>query len=180
MKYKVAVIGYGYWGPKLTRNFNNSNNFEIKYIVDLSDANLNKAKKNFPISKILKNYKDLSKKKLDLVVVASSTQSHYKISKYLLDFTNVLVEKPLCLSVKQVSNLEKKAKKNDKLLFVDYPFIFSGSVSFLSKVIKKNSFGKLNEIESYREQAPIRNDMDVIWDGYNMINSLSREIPIYE
>jgi len=164
MKYKVAIIGYGYWGPKLTRNFNNSNNFEIKYIVDLSNANLNKAKENFPLSKTLRNYKELSKKKLDLVVVASSTQSHYKISKYLLNFTNVLVEKPLCLSVKQVSDLEKKAKNNDKLLFVDYPFIFSGSITFLSKVIKKNSFGKLNEIESYREQAPIRNDMDVIWD----------------
>ena len=59
MKYKVAIIGYGYWGPKLTRNFNNSNNFEIKYIVDISRINLNKAKKDFPLSNVSINYKFL-------------------------------------------------------------------------------------------------------------------------
>ena len=164
MKYNVAVIGYGYWGPKLSRNFSNSNNFEIKHIIDISTINLNKAKKNFPLCKISKNYKSIFNQKVDLVVISTTTISHYKICKFFLKYTNVLVEKPLCLTSKQVFELEELAKKNKKLLFVDYPFIFSGSVNYLSKIIKNNSFGKLNEIESFREQAPIRKDINVIWD----------------
>ena len=164
MKYNVAVIGYGYWGPKLSRNFSNSNNFEIKHVIDISAINLNKAKKNFPLCKISKNYKSIFNQKVDLVVISTTTISHYKICKFFLKFTNVLVEKPLSLTSKQVLELEELAKKNKKLLFVDYPFIFSGSVNYLSKIIKNNSFGKLNEIESFREQAPIRKDINVIWD----------------
>ena len=55
MTYRVALIGYGYWGPKLARNFLNSNNFKIEYIVDNSIKNLNKAKLDFPMSNFLKN-----------------------------------------------------------------------------------------------------------------------------
>ena len=50
------------------------------------------------------------------------------------------------------------------MLFVDYPFLFSGSINFLKEIIKKNKYGKILEIESFREQAPIRNDANVIWD----------------
>ena len=56
MTFRVALIGYGYWGPKLARNINNSNNFKIKYIIDNSKKNLDKAKIDFPIAKLLKNY----------------------------------------------------------------------------------------------------------------------------
>ena len=76
----------------------------------------------------------------------------------------MLVEKPLSLNLKHTRELEKIAKKSKNLLFVDYPFIFSGSTNFIKKIIKNNELGKLLEIESYREQAPIRNDCDVIWD----------------
>ena len=147
MKYNVAIIGYGYWGPKLSRNFSNSNNFEIKHVIDISTINLNKAKKNFPLCKISKNYKSIFNQKVDLVVISTTTISHYKICKFFLKFTNVLVEKPLSLTSKQVLELEGLAKKNKKLLFVDYPFIFSGSVNYLSKIIKNNSFNNFSTIE---------------------------------
>ena len=164
MTYKVAIIGYGYWGPKLARNVDNSIQFKIKYIVDESKKNLNKAKKDFPLSKLLTNFKDLKKKDIDLVIISSPTKTHYKIAKFFLEITNVLVEKPLSLNSKEVLNLEKIAKKNKFLLFVDYPFIFSGSINFIKKIIKSKKYGKLLEIESFREQAPIRDDADVVWD----------------
>ena len=50
------------------------------------------------------------------------------------------------------------------MLFVDYPFLFSGSINFIKKIIKNKKYGKLLEIESFREQAPIRQDADVVWD----------------
>ena len=164
MIYKVAIIGYGYWGPKLARNVNNSNQFQVQYIVDRSKKNLEQAKKDFPLSKLLTNYNKLKKNDIDLVIISSPTKTHYNIAKYFLKFTNVLVEKPLSLKSKEVLNLEKVAKKNNLMLFVDYPFIFSGSINFIKNIIKSKKYGKLLEIESFREQAPIRTDADVVWD----------------
>ena len=164
MTFRVALIGYGYWGPKLARNINNSNNFKIKYIIDNSKKNLDKAKKDFPIAKLLKTYTSLKKNDLDLVVISSPTKTHYKIAKYFLDFSHVLVEKPLSLNSKDIVDLERKAKRNNKLLFVDYPFLFSGSINFIKTIIKNKKYGKLLEIESFREQAPVRQDADVVWD----------------
>ena len=164
MTFRVALIGFGYWGPKLARNINNSNMFKIDYIIDNSKKNLEKAKKDFPLSKLLNNHLNLKKDDIDLVVISSPTKTHYKIAKHFLSFSHVLVEKPLSLNSKDIIELEKLAKKNNKLLFVDYPFLFSGSINFIKKIIKNKKYGKLVEIESYREQAPIRQDADVVWD----------------
>lgn len=162
--YKVALIGYGYWGPKLARNIQNSNHFEIKSIIDTSEKNLNNAKKDFPLSKLLKNYRLLDLSKIDLVVISTPTKTHFKMASYFLNYTNVLIEKPLALNLKEVSSLEKKSKKLRNQLFVDYPFIFSGSINYIKEIIKKNKYGRLLEIESFREQAPIRKDASVVWD----------------
>ena len=164
MIYKVALIGFGYWGPKLARNINNSNNFKIEYIIDNNKKNLDKAKKDFPLSKKLKNYKSLNNDIIDLVVISSPTKTHFNIASYFLKSCNVLIEKPLSLNSKDVIKLERLANTNKKLLFVDYPFIFSGSINYIKDIIKIKKYGKLLEIESFREQAPIRNDADVVWD----------------
>lgn len=162
--YKVALIGYGYWGPKLARNIQNSNDFEIKFIVDTSSKNINLAKKDFPLAKLLKNYKFLDLSEIDLVVISTPTKTHFNMANFFLKYTNVLIEKPLALKLKEVVLLEKKSKKFKSQLFVDYPFIFSGSINFIKEIITKNKYGKLLEIESFREQAPIRNDANVVWD----------------
>ena len=164
MIYKVALIGFGYWGPKLARNINNSNNFKIEYIIDNNKKNLDKAKKDFPLSKKLQNYKSLNNDIIDLVVISSPTKTHFNIASYFLKSCNVLIEKPLSLNSKDVIKLEKLANTNKKLLFVDYPFIFSGSINYIKDIIKIKKYGKLLEIESFREQAPVRNDADVVWD----------------
>ena len=164
MNYRVALIGFGYWGPKLARNINNSNMFKIDYIIDNSKKNLDKAKIDFPLSKLLTSYSNLKKDDIDLVVISSPTKTHYKIAKYFLNFSHVLVEKPLSLNSRDIIDLEKTAKKNKKLLFVDYPFLFSGSINFIKKIIISKKYGKLLEVESFREQAPVRQDADVVWD----------------
>ena len=160
----VALIGYGYWGPKLARNIQNSNNFQIRYIIDNSNKNLEKAKNDFPLAKFYKNYKSLPKENIDLVVISTPTKTHFQMANYFLNFSHVLIEKPLSISLKDVVNLEKKSTKMKKKLFVDYPFIFSGSINYIKKIINSKEYGPLKEIESFREQAPIRSDADVVWD----------------
>ena len=165
-KFKVSIIGYGYWGPKLARNFQNSNFFNLTSIIDISKKNLIKAQRDFPLAKIGNDYKQsLNKLNISLVVISTPTKTHYQIAKYALEKKiNVLVEKPLSLSIKEVKILENLAKKNKVLLFVDYPFLFSGSIKYIKKLINNNKFGNLIEIESFREQAPIRKDCNVVWD----------------
>jgi len=162
----ISIVGYGYWGSKLARNFHNSAYFDILSIVDKKKINLIKAKKSLPHAEFHLDYKKAIKNdQLDLVVISTPTSSHYNIAKFALkNFKNILVEKPICLSLIQVKLLNKLAKKNNKMIFVDYPFLFSGTIAYIKKMIDKNKYGKILEIESFREQAPIRNDTNVIWD----------------
>ena len=164
MTFKVALIGYGYWGPKLGRNIQNSNNFNIDTIVDISKKNLEIAKKTFPLSKLFNKYQKINISEIDLAVISTPTKTHFKLANFFLKHTNVLVEKPLALNLNQVIKLEKCSLKYKNKLFIDYPFIFSGSIKYIKEIIKKKKYGKLLEIESFREQAPIRNDADVVWD----------------
>lgn len=163
---KVALIGYGYWGSKLARNFQNLEFFKLAAIADKKTKNLVLAERNYPLTKTFSNYKKAIKNNIiDLVIIASPTITHYKICKFALENSkHVLVEKPLALSLKEVKKLNKIAKAKKKMIFVDYPFLFSGTINFLKKIIQKNTYGKILEIESFREQAPIRRDVNVIWD----------------
>ena len=164
-KLKVCLVGYGYWGPKLARNFQNSNFFDLTSVSDKSRSNLAKAKKDFPLINISTDFKKLITSNIDLVVIATPTETHFKISKFSLEKKkHILVEKPISLSSTDVIKLQKISRKNKKLIFVDYPFLFSGSINYIKKILENKKFGKLLEVESYREQAPIRKDVNVVWD----------------
>jgi len=165
-KIKISLIGYGYWGSKLARNFQNSDFFNLISIIDTSQKNLYRAKKDFPLIHTGRNYKDILKTKdVSLVIISTPTKTHSKIAGFALkNNKHVLVEKPLSLSLSDVIKLENLAKKKKKLLFVDYPFLFSGSINFIKRIINSNKYGELLEIESYREQAPVRKDSNVVWD----------------
>jgi len=180
--YNVAIIGYGYWGPKLARNFQNSNYFNVRYIVDKSKKNLSKAKIDYPLAQLYKNYKLIKKGSVDLTIIASPTKQHFVMAKYFLKNNHVLVEKPLSISLREVKLLEKISKKNKKLLFVDYPFLFSGSINYIKKIIQSKKYGNLLEIESFREQAPVRKDTNVVWDlavhDISILNYLLKENPV--
>ena len=164
--YKVCLVGYGYWGSKLARNFKNSDFFDLCSISDNKKTNLTLAKKRFPLVKTYEDYKSSIKKSLiDLVIISTPTGTHYKIAKFALENSkHVLIEKPMCLSLKEVVSLNKIGEKNKKMIFVDYPFLFAGTINHIKNIINKKKYGKILEIESFREQAPIRNDTNVIWD----------------
>ena len=107
----VCVIGYGYWGPNLCRNFVNAPGYNLKSICDNNKNNLLNAKKNYPSVETYLNYKlGLSKNNYNLVVLATPTSTHFQIASYILKKINILVEKPLCLNLKDHIRLNKIAK----------------------------------------------------------------------
>ena len=162
----VCVIGYGYWGPNLCRNFSNADGFSLDAICDVNNKNLSLSKKNYPGIKVYKDFKKAIKENnFKLIVLATPTSTHFDLSKFILNNSiNLLVEKPLCLSVKNHLSLNKIAIKNKVKIFIDYPFIFSGSIRYIKNAISKKKYGKLLSIESFREQAPVRKDTNVLWD----------------
>ena len=82
----VCIIGYGYWGPNLCRNFSNANGYNLSTICDLNNQNLAKARKNYPGVKIYKNFKEAIKiNKYDLIVLATPTSTHYTLAKFILE-----------------------------------------------------------------------------------------------
>jgi len=164
--YNACLIGYGYWGSKLARNFQNSEFFNLASIVDLKKKNLFSAKKKYPLAELYKDYKKAIKdNNTDLIIISAPTSAHFKIAQYALkNYKHVLIEKPISLSLFEVKKLNKIAQINKKMIFVDYPFLYSGTVNYLKKIIGKRKYGKILEIESFREQAPIRKDANVIWD----------------
>ena len=165
-KYNTLIVGFGYWGPILARNFQSSLQFHIYSICDSSEINLKKAKNIYPNSVYYKSYKRaMNDHKIDIVVISTPTGTHYKIAKMALrKKKHVLCEKPLSLNLKEVKHLITLSKKNKKFLFVDYPFIYSESVSFIKKIIAQKKLGKTLIYESIREKAPYRKDTNVIWD----------------
>ena len=181
--YNVCLIGHGYWGEKLARNFNNSEFFNLVSIVDIKKKNLNLAKKKYPSIDLNKNYIDAIKNSLlDLVIIATPTSTHFKIAQFALENDkHILVEKPLSLSLLEVKKLNKIAKRKKRHIFVDYPFLFSGTINFIKKIIDKKEYGNILEIESYREQAPVRRDANVIWDlcthDISILNFLIKKLP---
>jgi len=164
--YKTCLIGHGYWGQKLARNFHNSEFFILSSVVDKKNINLICAKNKYPLIGLYKDYKKAIKNTLvDLVIISSPTSTHFKIAKYALENSkHVLVEKPLSLSLNEVKKLNKIAKSKKKFIFVDYPFLFSGTINYIKKIIEKRKYGKILELESFREKAPLRKDANVIWD----------------
>ena len=122
----VALIGYGYWGAKLARNFQNSEYFNLVSVYDKKKKRVDEAKDIFKRIQIYKNIRQLlDNKRIDLIIISTPTSTHYKLAKQsILSQKNVLVEKPLSLSLKEVKNLETLAKLKNKKIFVDYPFLF--------------------------------------------------------
>lgn len=165
-KYNVLIVGFGYWGPILARNFHSDINFNIVAISDSNFLNLQKAKNLYPHAIFYNSFdKAIDNNLVDLVVIATPTKTHYKIVKTSLKKKkHVVCEKPLSLKIKEVNELIKLSKKYKRFLLVDYPFIYSESVEYIKKIFKNNTLGKALVYESIREKAPYRNDANVIWD----------------
>ena len=183
-KYNVLIVGFGYWGPILARNFQSSLQFNLHSICDVNSSNLKRAKNIYPNSQCYKSYNEaLNNSKVDIVIVSTPTYTHYNLVKKALENKkHVLCEKPLSLSLRNVKNLTNLSKKNKKFLFVDYPFIYSESVSFIKKIILSKKLGKILVYESIREKAPYRKDTNVIWDlgihDFSILQYLLNKNPI--
>lgn len=164
---KVGVIGCGYWGPNLIRNFNDSVQTDIHSVCDLIRERLNSIRIRYPQVKITEDYRDILKDdNIEAVAVVTPVSSHYKIvSDALRAGKHVLVEKPLTSNVKDAESLVNLAAKKGLVLLVDHIFIYTNAIKKIKDYLAKGEIGDMYYFDSVRINLGLfQHDINVIWD----------------
>ncbi len=163
---KVGIIGYGYWGPNLTRNFYELPSSQLVAIADLRDDQLKRAKSRYPGVVLTQDYQELFKMGLDAVVISTPPKTHYKVAKdCLLHDLNVLVEKPLTLNSHDGEELIQIADDKQLTLMVGHTFEYNSAVAAMKKYIDSKELGDLYYIDTARLNLGLfQRDSNVLWD----------------
>jgi predicted dehydrogenase len=164
---KIGIVGMGYWGPNLYRNFDSSKDFLVKYICDRDLKLLKKISVSNKFTSKVNNYKKIiNDSDIQAVVIATPVSTHYLLAKECLEAgKHVFVEKPLADSSKKCQNLINIAKKNSLTIFVDHTFLYTSAVNKMKEIASKKDFGNLLYYDSTRiNLGLIQNDINVMWD----------------
>jgi predicted dehydrogenase len=171
----VAVIGCGYWGPNLIRNFNQIKLTNVVSVCDLDVSKMEAIKKNYPFVKTTSNYLDLLEDpNVDAIVIALPVARHYQIARdALLHNKHVLVEKPLVASVKEAEDLIRIANKNKKVLMVDHTFEYAQAINKIKSIIESGELGDIYYIKAeWLNLGLLQPDVNVVWDLATHISSI--------
>jgi predicted dehydrogenase len=164
---KIAVIGCGYWGPNLVRNFFQSNKVQELICCDLDQKRLDHMKKLYPSIKVLLDYKELLKTPdLDAVAIATPVKTHYPIAKKFLDQgKHVFIEKPITHSYETALELVKLAEEKQKVLMVGHTFEYTAAVNKIKEIVENGELGKVLYISCIRVNLGLfQPDINVVWD----------------
>lgn len=164
--WRAAVVGFGYWGPNLARNFSASTDFQITGICDADPARLKQAAAIYPSAIATESLDELLAARPDLVAIAIPVASHYDVARRCLEGgCHVLVEKPFTSTAREAEKLLTLAEKVGRMVFVDHTFLFTGAVEEMKRQIDSGSLGDLLYIDSVRINLGLfQPDVDVIWD----------------
>lgn len=164
---KLGIVGYGYWGPNLARNFSSASNAHLSAVCDLNSVRLDHLRKIHPNTK---SYSDLdhmlSEADLDAVVVATPPRSHHALATAcLLAGKHVLIEKPMACSSKDCEDLITVAGSRKLILMVGHTYLYSSAVSKITQIIQSGDIGEICYINCQRRNLGIfRQDINVAWD----------------
>jgi predicted dehydrogenase len=163
----LAVVGVGYWGPNLLRNFSRIDGVTVAAICDRDASRLAYIHQQYPNPHLVEDYSAvLADPSIDAVVVALPAELHYRIATEALQAgKHVFVEKPLALSSGECLQLIHVAEENDRVLMVGHTFEYNPTVNVLKDEIQKGALGEICYISSQRlNLGKIRQDVNVMWN----------------
>lgn len=180
----VAVVGLGYWGPNLVRNFSKTANAEVLLGCDLSADLCNKIKIDFPNLETTQDFAEvLARDDIHLVAIATPVAVHYTLAKQALEAgKHVMVEKPMTMKLEEAEELVALAKEKGVYIALDHPFVFSAPVEKMKELKESGSLGDLLYYDSARINLGLfRDDVNVIWDllphDISILDYLVNEMP---
>jgi predicted dehydrogenase len=181
---RIGVVGYGYWGPNLVRNFAETPGAEIAAVADLDTNKLTTVKRRFPAVQTTTNFNDLlHDASIDAVAIATPVNTHYELAMAALKAgKHVWVEKPMTETFEQAQRLVEEAERRGKVLHVDHTFIYTGAVQKMAEIIKADELGKLYYYDSIRVNLGLfQRDVSVISDlavhDFSILDHLFGEQP---
>ena len=164
---RVGVIGYGYWGPNLVRNFADVIGSQFLSLSDLSPERLAMAQRHYPGIRTTTNYGDLlADPHIEAIAIATPVSTHYDIAlQALKNGKHVLVEKPIAATSRQAVDLIEEADRRNRVLLVGHTFVYTGAVRKIRELVASNQLGKIYYYDSVRVNLGLfRHDVNVIWD----------------
>ena len=164
---KIGVIGYGYWGPNVVRNFHNTPNAVVAAVCDLNVKSLQRVRRTYPSMVLTTNPKDiLTSPDIDAVAIVTPITHHYSLAKAALENgKHVFVEKPFTANTREAEELIELAEQKNLRIMVDHTFLFSGAVRKIRELMNDDVLGNLYYYDSTRINLGLfQHDANVVWD----------------
>jgi predicted dehydrogenase len=164
---RVGVIGYGYWGPNIVRNFHGQEQSRVVAVCDRSPQSVQRVRRAYPEIPVTNNFSDLvTATDIDAIAVVTPVWTHFELAKAaLMNGKHVFVEKPFTTSTAQAEELIELAELKNLKIMVDHTFLFTGAVKRIRQFIDDGTLGDLYYYDSTRLNLGLfQHDIDVIWD----------------
>lgn len=163
----IAVVGFGYWGPNIVRNFNSIEEARVTVVCDKDQEALKRIQQSWPDIHVTTDYNEvLTSTDIDAVAVVTPVFTHYDLAKKALqNGKHVFVEKPFTSTVSQAEELTELGDKLNLKIMVDHTFLFTGAVKKIKSLLEDNVLGNLYYYDSMRVNLGLfQHDINVIWD----------------
>jgi predicted dehydrogenase len=164
---RVGIIGYGYWGPNLVRNFSEAAGVTVQAICDLSASRLERAAARYPAVRMTTDANAvLTDPAVDAVAIATPVSTHFDLAmRALAEGKHVMVEKPLAASGDEAARLVDEADRRGLVLMVDHTFVYTGAVRRIRDIVSSGDLGDIYYYDSVRVNLGLfQHDVSVIWD----------------
>ena len=164
---RIGIIGYGYWGPNLVRNFAERPDAHVTVVADRRPERLAEAQRRYPAIRGTVDASDLiADPAVDAVVIATPVALHFELASAALRAgKHVLVEKPIASTSDEASRLIDEAARRRLVLMVDHTFIYTGAVRKMRELVAGGELGDVYYYDSVRINLGLfQHDVDVLWD----------------
>ena len=164
---KLGVIGYGYWGPNIVRNFSSHQDCKVVAVCDKNPVALARVLIQHPNVRLMTEVDELvTSSEIDAVAIVTSVSSHYELAKKALENgKHIFVEKPFTATSAQAEELVELADRKNLLIMVDHTFLFTGAVRKIKQLIDEGTLGPLYYYDSTRVNLGLfQHDVNVLWD----------------
>ena len=164
---RIGIIGYGYWGPNLLRNFSELPGATAVAVADLDAQKLAIVQRRYPAVKTTTNFQELlNDPAIDAIAIATPVSTHFELGMAALKAGKHLwIEKPLAETSLQARKLMEEAEKRKRTLFVDHTFIYTGAVRKMGEIVKSGDLGSVYYYDSVRVNLGLfQRDVNVVSD----------------
>ena len=164
---RIGVIGYGYWGPNLVRNFVETPDAEVVAVADLKQDRLDLVRRRYPAIEVTNDFQRVIRHPhIDAVAIATPVSMHFPLAMEALECgKHVLIEKPMTATSEEALRLIEAADRRNLVLMVDHTFVYTGAVRKIRRLIDEGALGDIYYYDSKRVNLGLfQEDVDVIWD----------------